>query len=98
MGYVQIIELQTSRYDEVEALHEEWLAATDGSRTTISELVLQDREQPGRYLVVVEFASAEDAAVNNDLPATASFAERLQPLLDGPPVFSNLDVVRVDRT
>lgn len=98
MGFVQIIELQTSRYDEVEALHEGWLAATEGRRTTISEMVVADRDHPGRYLVIVEFPDEAAAAVNNDLPATGEFAGKLAGLLDQPPVFSNMDVVRVDRT
>ncbi len=98
MGYVQIIELQTSRYEDVEALHETWLAETEGVRTTISEMVVKDRNKPGRYLVIVEFASFEDAQSNNDLEATARFAEGLGALLDEPPVFHDLDLVRIDRT
>ena len=48
MGYVQIIELQTTRFEEVEALHEAWLADTVGTRTTTSETILADRDHPGR--------------------------------------------------
>jgi quinol monooxygenase YgiN len=98
MGFVQIIEMQTSRFDEIEALHETWLADTEGSRTTNGEMVVRDRDQPGRYLVIVEFPSYEAAQANNDLPATGRFAEQLGPLLDGPPTFHNLDLVRDDRT
>lgn len=98
MGYVQIIELQTSRFDEIDALHETWLAETEGKRTTIGEMVVRDREKPGRYLVIVEFPSYEAAQENNDLPETGRFAESLGPLLDAPPVFHNLDLVRYDRT
>ncbi|HWJ62556.1 MAG TPA: hypothetical protein VNS19_11355 [Acidimicrobiales bacterium] len=98
MGFVQIIELQTSRFDEIEALHEAWLADTEGTRTTVSETVVRDREKPGRYLVIVEFPSYDAAQTNNDLPATSRFAEQLGPLLDAPPTFHNLDLVRVDRT
>ena len=95
-GYVQIIELQTSRFEEIEALHERWLAETEGTRTTISETLVRDSYAPDRYLVIVEFASPEDAQVNNELPATSRFAEDLGPLLDAPPVFQNLDLVLVD--
>jgi quinol monooxygenase YgiN len=98
MGYVQIIELQTSRFAELEALHETWLAETEGVRTTLGETVARDRNRPGRYVLIVEFPSFEAAQVNNDLPATARFAEGLGPLLDEPPIFHDLDVVRVDRT
>ncbi|HWJ96579.1 MAG TPA: hypothetical protein VNQ33_00385 [Acidimicrobiales bacterium] len=98
MGFVQIIELQTTRFEEVDALHETWLAETEGIRRTVSELVVKDRDKPGRYLVIVEFASYEDAEANNDIPATGRFAEALGPLLDAPPIFHNLDLVRYDRT
>jgi quinol monooxygenase YgiN len=98
MGYVQIIELRTDRWDEVEALHDEWLAASEGTRTTISETALADRDQPGRYVIVVEFPDEAAAATNNDLPATSHFAERLTGLLEEPPTFRNFDLVRVDRT
>jgi quinol monooxygenase YgiN len=98
MGFVQIIELRTSRFDEVEALHEAWLAETEGARATTAETVVVDRNDPNRYLVIVEFPSYEAAQTNNDLPATGRFAEALGPLLDAPPVFHDLDVVRVDRT
>jgi len=33
---------------------------------------------------------------NSDLPQTASFAERLRELCEGPPSFRNLDVQRVE--
>ena len=98
MGYVQIIELQTGRFDEVEALHEAWLADTVGTRTTKSETILADRDQPGRYLVVVEFPDEAAAAQNDALAATGRFAEQLRDLLDEPPTFRNLDLVRTDRT
>jgi len=98
MGYVQIIELQTSRFEEVDALHEAWLAETEGQRTTIGEMVVKDRDVPGRYLVIVEFPDEAAAQVNNDLPATGRFAEGLGALLDGPPTFHNMDLVRYDRT
>ena len=98
MGFVQIIELQTRRYEEVEAIHEAWLAATEGVRTTISEMVVADRDRPGRYLVIVEFPDQAAAAANDALPATGDFARALAELLEEPPVFSNMDVVRIDRT
>lgn len=98
MGFVQIIELQTSRFDEIEALHETWLAETEGARTTISEMMLADCDHPGRYLVIVEFPDDDAAAANNDLAATGRFAEALSALLDEPPTFHNLDLVRIDRT
>jgi len=45
---------------------------------------------------IVEFASYEEAMSNSDLPETASFAQRVAELCDGPMVFRNLDVRSVD--
>ena len=98
MGFVQIIEMRTDRFDEVEALHEAWLAETEGIRTSTTETVARDRERPDHYFVIVEFPSYEVARTNNDLPATQRFAKEVEALLDGPPTFYDLDVVRFDRT
>jgi hypothetical protein len=44
----------------------------------------------------VEFPSYQEAMTNSGLPETGEFADRLAQLCDGPPVFRNLDVRRVD--
>ena len=44
----------------------------------------------------MEFPSYEEAMANSDLPETASFAERLGHLCDGPVLFRNLDVRGVE--
>ena len=96
MKFVQIMEVTTDKFDEFEALHEQWLAATEGTRTTELEWVLRDREDSNRYVIVVQFPSFEEAMKNNDLPATAEIAAGMQKLLSEPPTFRNLDVVRTD--
>ena len=92
--YFQMIEMSTGEFDEFERLHEKWLAATEGRRTVMQEWILRDRERPDTYLVMVEFPSAEAAAVNNDLPATGEIAEGMAALAAEPPTFRNLDLVR----
>jgi hypothetical protein len=94
MKFVQVIEYTTSRYDEVEKLMDEWVAATEGKRTPTHEISGRDRDRPNTYVQIVEFPSYEDAMRNNDLPETNDFAERIQALCDGPATFRNLDVVR----
>ncbi len=96
MSFIQIIEVKTSNLDKLEALHEEWLAATEGKRTVTSELVCADRDNPGTYVMIVQFPSYEAALANNDLPATAKIAEGIAALAEAPPVFRNLDLVRSD--
>jgi quinol monooxygenase YgiN len=92
MGYVQIIEVKTSNYDQIRKLDEEWQAATVGRRTATRSVVTQDRDQPGTYVIMVEFPSYEAAQTNNDLPETAHFAAEIGALSDGM-TFRNLDVV-----
>lgn len=55
-----------------------------------------DRECPNTYLQIVEFSSYEDAMANSELPETADLSHRIGALSEGPPVFRNLDVQRVE--
>jgi quinol monooxygenase YgiN len=94
MKFVQIIEFKTSRYDEINQVMDEWMAASEGNRTPTHEISGRDRDQPNTYLQIVEFPSYEEAMKNNDRPETAAFAQRMADLCDGPAIFRNLDVVR----
>lgn len=96
MKFVQIMEVTTDNFDEFEALHEQWLAATEGQRTTELEWVLHDRDNPNRYVIVVQFPSFDEAMKNNDLPATAEIAQKMNELAAAPTIFHNLDLVRTD--
>ena len=93
-GFVQIIDFRTSRIDEVQALGDEYVAARAGERDTlvVRAVVTADRDDPGRYLNIVEFESYESATENSARPETDAFAARLAALCDGPPTFTNLDV------
>ena len=94
MKFVQIIEFKTSKYDEIDKLMDEWMAASAGKRTPTHEISGKDRDQPDTYLQIVEFPSYEEAMRNSDMPETAQFSARIEALCDGPPIFRNLDVVR----
>ena len=96
MPFVQIIDLTTSRPDEVEALVSEWRSQTMGRRTAQRGTFTKDRDRADTYVQIVEFPSYEDAMANSELPETASFAERLAQLCDGPMSFRNLDVRSVE--
>ena len=96
MGFIQIIEIETARPDDVEALVSEWRTDTEGSRSAQRGTFTKDRDRPDTYVQIVEFPSYEDAMRNSDLPQTASFAERLRELCTGPPNFRNLDVRSVE--
>ena len=92
MSFVQIIDLTTSRPDDVEALVSEWRRQTAGRRTAQRGPFTRDRDRPDTYVQIVEFPSYEDAMANSDLPETSAFADQLAQLCDGPISFRNLDV------
>jgi len=89
--FVQIIEYQTSRFDEVLALGRE-REANDKESLARRVTVTADRDRPGTYLTIVEFDSHEAAMENSKRPETQQFAEQMGKLTDGPPKFYNLDV------
>ena len=97
MTFVQIIEMRTGKYEELQALGDEFFAATEGKRTVRRSLVTRDRNDPDRYLILAFFDSFESAMENSNLPETAAFAEKQAALLDGPTTFYDLDVIE-DRT
>lgn len=97
MSFVQVIDCHTSRYDEIRALDAEWEAATEGRRTLRRQIVARDRNDPTRLLVFVFFDSFEDAKTNSNLPGTQQGAAKRAALMDGPPAFTDLDILE-DRT
>ena len=97
MSFVQVIDCRTNRYEEIRALDAEWEAATEGRRTLRRQIVARDRNDPSRHLMFVFFDSYEDAMTNSNLPGTQEGAVKLAALMDGPPAFSDLDILE-DRT
>ena len=91
--FVQIIEFETDDIEASMKLDQEYLAATEGKRTDVHSLTCADRDNKGRYFVIVEFPSYEDAQKNNDLPETKASAEQQMKLAKGEPKFYNLDVL-----
>jgi hypothetical protein len=98
MTFIQIIEYQTSRMEEVEALGKEFrevsAQATDAARP-LRGTVTADQDRPGYYLSIVEFDSADAAMEASSRPETQDFFGRLTELMDGPPKFYNLGVVDI---
>jgi hypothetical protein len=93
-GFVQIIEFQTSRIEEIEELGRPPRTGGSSAPTFRRILATADRERPGTYLTIVEFDSHESAMENSGRPETSEFAAKMAALCDGPPVFRNLDVLR----
>jgi hypothetical protein len=97
MAFLQIIEYQTSRIDEVTALgmefREQTAATSQGGAKPLGGTITADRDRPGYFLSIVEFDSYEAAMEASNRPETQEFFGRLSQLMDGPPKFYNLDVV-----
>src|SRR3954469_8238717 len=93
-GFAQIIEMQTSRIDEVEALIRELRDRLDdgGASAPRRGTMTADRDRQGFYLSIVEFDSYEAAMENSNRPEVGEYAARLAKLCDAPPRFYNLDV------
>ena len=95
-GFVQIIEYQTSRYDEIRALVDKYRDQLNQG-TARRVVSCADRDRPGVYFTVAEFDSYESAMENSGDPATQELSQRMAALADGPPTFYDLDIVE-DRT
>ena len=75
--FIQIIEYQTSKFDEIQALTDKWLTATEGKRTATVGTVTEDRDARGTYVEIIEFPSYEEAMKNSELPETQEIAAQL---------------------
>jgi hypothetical protein len=94
MKFVQIIDFETERLDEMEQIFEEAGQRSSG-RTggPTHRMLLKDRDNPNRYLALIEFDSYEEAMRNSDDPETGRMAERLGALCIGDRVYTNCDVL-----
>ncbi|MCH5673195.1 hypothetical protein [Streptomyces gilvus] len=91
--FIQIVDFETERIEEMRKLSEEMderFASRSGGPT--HRLVLRDRNQPNRYLVVIEFNSYEEAMATSNAPETAEFAQRMAALCTRPPAFTDCDL------
>ncbi len=91
--FVQIIDIETDRMEEMRVLVQETdkrLAGHAGGPAR--RLVLQDRNQPNRFLVMIEFESHDEAMRNSDDPETSRMAEQLASMCTRPPSFTDCDV------
>lgn len=96
MSFVQIIEYETDRQDELDRLFDTWTTATEGKRTATHEMHTRDRDHPSRFVDIVEFPSYDAAMRNSDLPETRRIAEEIRALCSDGPRFLNLEVMRDD--
>jgi hypothetical protein len=93
MTFLQVIEMHTTRWEELQEADREWLQATEGKRTLRREIVVRDRKDPDRYLIFAFFDSYESAMENSNLPETGEIAAKMAALTDVAPSFEEFDVI-----
>src|SRR5271165_605344 len=91
-GFIQIMEFETSRMEELEALMRKFQAERGDALLATKATITEDRARPGHYLVIVEFDSYEEAMKNSNDPVTSEYAEKVAAMLEGPQIFHDLDV------
>ena len=92
MRFIQLMEYETTRGDEIDAKMRE--SADMPAGVGLTRLAhTRDHDNPNRYVDVVEFASYEEAMANSARPETDAMARELASLCTSGPRFSNLDVL-----
>jgi hypothetical protein len=90
MSFIQIIEFESDRIDELQALMQQ--GPPEGTPAGMMR-VTHDRDNPLRYMVIIEFPSYEAAMENSNKPETDAMAKEMAALCLAPPRFHNLDVI-----
>jgi hypothetical protein len=100
VNFTQIISVRSDHPDAIVQLLADWdrnQAETD-VMGYIGTHVLADRENPGHFLIIAEFAAvdpdvpaAEEAARNNERPETQAWAKKLLEIIKGEPVYRHYD-------
>ncbi len=92
MAFLQLMTFDTSNYDEIQKLSEEYEASIGDKSTVQHFYVGRDRENPERHVIAVLFESYEKAMENSNLPETGEFAAKQAKLVSNL-AFQNLDVI-----
>jgi hypothetical protein len=91
-AFVQLIEFDTDRFAEWDAIVDRWAAAIGPHRTVRWSILATDRDRPGHHVAVVDFPGYTEAMANSGHPATEAFLKELRSISSSEPQFRNLDV------
>ena len=100
MNFVQTISVRSDDPDALCELLRTWdeLQASADIMGYMGVHLLSDRENPGNYLIVAEFAvvdpdvtAADEAMRNNDRPETQEWARKLLDFIEGEPHYHHYD-------
>src|SRR5699024_9427899 len=91
MALTQIIEVDGADQEALRDHLARWDAEQSGQAPGyLGARLFSDEGHPGRHLIEVDFASAEQAEQNNARAATDAWAAELRGLAAGEPVYRNL--------
>ena len=93
MGFIQVLDVHTSHFDDVLKLERRWRKSTEGRRTLRRSIVARDQKDPKRFLVFAFFDDEASAMANSQLQETQLFAAEIDALAEGEIRFTNLEVV-----
>jgi hypothetical protein len=94
MEFVQVIEFETTKWDEMRAIGDEFrnARAQGNDPKPKSVMMVKDRDRPNAYRIVARFASYEEAMANSEREDTSEMAQRMAALCENQS-FHNFDVV-----
>jgi len=95
--FVQIIEYETDRFDELSKMMDDMNTDAEAAGQTPPFgyfAATRDRDNPNRYLTIVEFPSYDEAMANSGKPETGEMARKFSALCSKGPIYHNLDVLR----
>ncbi|HKA93323.1 MAG TPA: hypothetical protein VKE97_05935 [Acidimicrobiia bacterium] len=100
MNFTQIISVRSDDPDTIVQMAADWDRAQAETDVMgyIGAHVLADRDDPGHYLIIAEFAAvepgvsaAEEAVRNNERTETQAWAEKLGAVVQEEPAYSHFD-------
>ena len=93
MKFIQVIEFDSDKIDEMRKLGDEWEAKAAGTSKARQRVMCEDRDKPGHYVNIVFFDSYEEAMENSNNPVTQEFSQKMMGLAPGGAKFYNLNVL-----
>lgn len=90
MTFTQTMSVQADRVESLADLLDGWHHEQDGTAPGyLGARLLADQDQPGSFLIEVDFASKSDAEKNNTRPETQAWADKLRSVAQGEPGYHN---------
>jgi hypothetical protein len=91
--FIQIMEYETTRGDEIEAKMQEAMQAGRPGPSLVRLAHTRDHDNPNHYVDIIEFTSYDEAMENSAKPETDQMARELRELCTSGPTYANLDVM-----